>query len=348
VVKGKFTKKELGTCALYLQADIEKHSDITLADMSKIQLVNAFSNILGSKTIIKLTKKKSPKSLRNILKDFLSQKFGKEILNAVVATDEFLSNDLPNWRKKSVFKDGITIGTSSEPYIWYSQPEFFPCLGRHIVYLLDCHHLFVNARCFVVQHGISGLNVSRNAWLDVATNDRETHVGLNIAMVEDVIDKQSNALAQLTFSRAVEAEMRKLEYFHEAEFCKTIREWYMAEDEPGLDVMERHQYRIAMRNMLLGSTKLAEFPPPGLHVAGMPIVMFEGILSNIDRRIQLYSLIPGNSYNVRAPNTLDAENLFSEFRDVDPKSTGCLMADDIPIALETASYIMQTKLNPDR
>lgn len=167
-------------------------------------------------------------------------------------------------------------------------------------------------------------------------------------MVDDVVDRQSNAIAQVTFSEPVEHEMRKHGWEREANFCKTIRNWYRAEDEPGLDVMTRHNYRIKMRELLLGLVNLASFPPPGSHILGMPIIMFEGILTNIDRRIQLYQLIPSNSYNVRAPNTLDAENLFSEFKDIDPKSCGALMADDIPLAMESACYVMQMRLNPNR
>ena len=103
-----------------------------------------------------------------------------------------------------------------------------------------------------------------------------------------------------------------------------------------------------MRKLLLQTVNLAEFPPAGMHVAGMPVVMFEGILTNIDRRIQLYAVTPNNTYNVQAPTSLDAENLFCHFRDLDPKLTGVLMADDIPSALETASYVMQMKLNLER
>ncbi|KAH3750485.1 hypothetical protein DPMN_185008 [Dreissena polymorpha] len=39
---------------------------------------------------------------------------------------------------------------------------------------------------------------------------------------------------------------------------------------------------------------------------------------------------------------------FGEFQDLDPKSTGVLMAGDIQHAIETASYLIQTRLNPDR
>lgn len=56
------------------------------------------------------------------------------------------------------------------------------------------------------------------------------------------------------------------------------------------------------------------------HISGIPYVMFEGILTNIDRRYQLHALVPANAYNVRAPNILAVENLFRGFHDPDPKS----------------------------
>lgn len=215
------------------------------------------------------------------------------------------------------------------------------------MYLLDCHHLLVNARSFVCQNGIRGLDVSKDAWLSVAESSDSINTGLNRAMVVDLIDRQSNAIAQIVFGELVEKKMTELGFSNEARFCKVMREWYKAEDEPGLTVACRHSFRMNMRNMLLGAACLADFPPPGSHVAGMPIVMFEGILTNIDR-YQLNAIVPGNSYNVRAPNSLAVENLFSGFQDLDPKSTGVLLADDIPHALETASYLIQTRLNPER
>jgi hypothetical protein len=46
----------------------------------------------------------------------------------------------------------------------------------------------------------------------------------------------------------------------------------------------------------------------------------------IDRRIQLFSFVRNQAYNVRALNfgSLEAENLFDEFQDLDPKGVGVL------------------------
>ena len=69
------------------------------------------------------------------------------------------------------------------------------------------------------------------------TNVARTTGVINHALVEDLVDKQSNAFARKTFSDEVEEEMRKLGYHSEANFCHLIREWYEAED--GLSVFER-------------------------------------------------------------------------------------------------------------
>ena len=68
-------------------------------------------------------------------------------------------------------------------------------------------------------------------------------------------------------------------------------------EKAGLSPEIRQNYRMNMRNLMLGSDHLANFPPTGSFVAGMPVVMFEGIFTDIDRRCQLHALVPGNSYN---------------------------------------------------
>ena len=82
----------------------------------------------------------------------------------------------------------------------------------------------------------------------------------------------------------------------------------MCEDEPGISAEERFKIRLRMRLRLLDTCmcNFAEFPPPGAHINGMSTVMFEGYLTNIDRRIQLHSLVQGNAYNVRSPTSLDS------------------------------------------
>jgi len=341
-----FAKNELVTCATYFKGAVENVAKQQVEELTKLDLANAFSLLFGQST--QLARTRSPPKLRQLLKDLLSKRFNKEVLNAITATRMFLETSLPAWRQQSVFKDGIYLGDTDIPYVWYSQPEYFENVEHCIVYLLDCHHLLVNARAFICQHGISGLNVKKDAWISVAESESAKETGLNRAMVVDLVDRQSNAIAQIVFSEKVEKKMIELGWISEAHICKCLREWYKAEDESGLDVLTRYQYRMNMRQTLLEKVHFADFPPPGSHVLGMPIVMFEGILTNIDRRYQLHALVHGNAYNVRAPNTLAVENLFGCFQDLDPKSTGVLLADDIPHAIETASYLIQSRLDPNR
>jgi hypothetical protein len=55
-------------------------------------------------------------------------------------------------------------------------------------------------------------------------------------------------------------------------------------------------------------------------------------MTNIDRRIQLFSFVRNQAYNVRALGSLEAENLFGEFQDLVPKG-------------EKTKQIFQRKLN---
>ena len=167
-------------------------------------------------------------------------------------------------------------------------------------------------------------------------------------MVVDLIDKPSNIVAQITFSLKVEEEMRAKGWLQEADFTKTFRECYEAEDAAGLPAVERQERRMAMREMLLDNFNFNVFPPPGSHIRGIPMVMFEGILTNIDHRIQLYEIATQKTFNVRSIRILDSENFFGEFIRIDPKGTGVLMPVDIPHALQTASYILNARMDVSR
>ena len=230
-------------------------------------------------------------------------------------------------------------------YRFYSKPEFNERLQRPVLYILDAHHLFVNSRALVCGRGIDARGITKQAWLDVA---KSKQTPLSVPMVMDLIDKQSNALAQTTYSLEVEQLMISLGYPQEATFCRYMRRWYEAEDEPSIPASERLQRRLDLRKFLLEGVNFFKFPPYGSHVRGVPLVMFEGLLTNIDRRIQLHALVPGSSYNVRAPTSLDSENFFSEFQAMDPKGTGVLFADEIPKAMENASFLLNSRVNPDR
>ena len=86
---------------------------------------------------------------------------------------------------------------------------------------------------------------------------------------------------------------------HEAQFTRVFRRWYEAEEEAGIPASDRHNRHIEMRSLLLSMLNLGTFPPPGRHVKGMSVTMFEGLMTNTDRRIQLHSYVANGACNVR-------------------------------------------------
>ena len=105
-----------------------------------------------------------------------------------------------------------------------------------------------------------------------------------------------------------------------------------------------------MREKLLSQFKFGVFPPPNAYVNGLPMTQFEGILCNIDRRLQLelYALVTWGTYNQRYIGSLHSETMFSNFQDIEPKGSGVLRPDDIPAALGAAACIYRHKLSDNR
>ena len=70
--------------------------------------------------------------------------------------------------------------------------------------------------------------IKKSAWLKVAKDSKNNGTKLNLSMVEDLIDRQSNAFARRTFPEEVEQQMRINGDVEEAEFCRLIRNWHVA------------------------------------------------------------------------------------------------------------------------
>ena len=81
---------------------------------------------------------------------------------------------------------------------------------------------------------------------------------------------------------------------------------------------------------------------------GIPVVMFEGLMTNIERRIQLFPFVKKDSFNVRALGSLEAENFFSGFQDLDPKGSGVLRPNDVSAAISTACELTEDRFGPNR
>ena len=315
------------------------------SNTAKYEITNKLSQLFGDGSTVNITRKKSAKSLKSLAKDVLARKFTKMATNVIVATNVYL-REVDNFYTDSCpFEKDVQIDYLGEcqPYRFYSKPEFVPEINDYVFYMLDAHHLFVNARSTICSKGISGLGVHKEAWHEIATSDNDC--GLSPPIVMHLMDRQSNAYAKKVFGEDVEKELHKNGRHREADFTRVFRRWYEAEDDAGISVSERHNRRIALRSMLLGMWNLSFFPPPGNHVAGMPTTMYEGLLTNIDRRVQLSSFAASGKYNVRTLGSLDSENFFGTFQDIDPRGQGVLLPDDVPAAIDTPCYIIRQKMD---
>ena len=76
--------------------------------------------------------------------------------------------------------------------------------------------------------------------------------------------------------------------------------------------------------------------------------MFEGLMTNIERRIQLFPFVKKGTYKVRALGSLEAENFFGGFQDLDTKGSGVMRPDDLSAAISTACELTEARFDPNR
>lgn len=164
----------------------------------------------------------------------------------------------------------------------------------------------------------------------------------------DLIDKQNVEFAKTTFSIKVVDALQNIGAVREANFCQLMHDWYIAEDEPGISVETRCRSRLALRDWLLEGVNFSSFPPYGAYVKDIPLVLFEGLLTNIERKLQLFPFTKKGCYNVRAVGSMDIENFFGTFQDIDPRGAGVLRPSDIPTAVSVAIELMEAKMDPER
>ena len=157
----------------------------------------------------------------------------------------------------------IIHGMSGFSDTWYSVREFSLKRKRLEHKVWDGTHLVTNMRRVVCTEGTDLL--SKNAWL--AASQYRT-VKLKYAMVTDLPDKQDKGFAITTFSE-VEDAMIKENYHKEAKFCRLLRNWWEAEDEPGIPAMERLKSRLELRQYVLANVDSGDFLPFTDYVKGM-------------------------------------------------------------------------------
>ena len=341
-IKKAFNKKEITTCLRSVAGKLKAQNIAFGLSWPKYKVAELFSKIANEEhvdsAIQPARRKCSVKSLKLLSRKVVSS-LSKSVLNAVYAEHIFPSR-LQSWRSVNPFVNGIAI--SGYTINWYCSPEQIPERFQHLFALLDPHHLFTNCRVKCCNSGIPERGINKDAWLKVA---KEGNAGLNRALVEDLVDRQSDSFARATFSESVEKVMSEKGFANEANFCKLIRNWYESEDEPGISADNRCKARLELRDWLLKGVQFNRFPPPGMHIKGVPVVMFEGLLTNIERRMQQFSFVKKGTYNVRSLGSLEAENMFGEFQDLDPKVTGVVRPDDIPCAIGTACELLSYRMD---
>ena len=175
-----------------------------------------------------------------------------------------------------------------------------------------------------------------------------TNTVLNMAMTIDLIDKQNVEFAKATFSSKVVKALKNVGAKNEANFCSLVFNWYIADDEPGIPVDTCIRFRLALRDWLLDGVDISKFPPDGSYIKDLPIVLYEGLLTNIERKIQLFQFAKRGCYNVRAVGRLNIENFFGTFQELDPRGSGDLTLQDIPSTISVAIELLDAKFNPDR
>ena len=336
----KFNVKELD--AIYHSLSIETNLTDGWSSLLKASKVNLLSRLVGDGSSIDSHYKSVP-SLKTACVQSLRRRSRfneKDVLNAAYSTLIF-KKEQQTWASRSPYAEGHVIKGLDEYVQWFSYPAFHETRNRLEPKCLDREHLLVNARVKVCKDGMMGLN--KQAWHDVAKHDSNI---ISPCVAINLIDRQCAENAKRTFSSEVEACMRSLGYQREAHFCELIRNWYLAEDAPGISAMKRTQDRFKYRKYLLDGVDFGQFPAYGGFIKGMPKVMFEGFLQSIDCHIQLYPLCINGTYNQRSVSSLVNETFFGELQELEPTRLGCPKAVNVPRMMSSVTEMMHHRHNP--
>lgn len=244
------------------------------------------------------SKLKKVKSLWDICANVVN-KFAKSTLNVIVAHHTMISEH-EKWKSES----HVSFNISNFPNLnWCYVPELHPESKQLLLSFLDPHHLNIRLRIALIRDKLTF--VSYSAWKKVSEVPGSP---LPIPIVNGA-DPQSENFARVMFSVEVQNCLSVLGFLKESRFCHLVRDFMLANDEPGIPAINLHQMRLALRNFLLEFVDIYSFPTSGDNICGMPFQLFEAIISLSDAFLQLHSLTPSNAYNVRSISTNDNETL---------------------------------------
>lgn len=287
-------------------------------------------------------RKKNPPRLSSLCEQIIkSQKMPKSILNVVYATYIY-DIEYQAWVSKlpQVPLPRLKEG-NRDPLVqfWYSFPE--QICDQFIGKGTNCSHNLTHLRVRSCTTCIA--EVSNKAWISAAKSNETC---LNSALAEDLIDKQSVPNARTNFCEEVEDWMAANGYKDASELTNLIRCWYDACDSPGISAEVRVESLLRMRNFLLRGVDFGKFPPPSRYINKIPVVSFEGILIDIDTKIQLHSLT--GPYNIKSVGSLAAETTVGILQQLNPNSSVSIKARDVPALVSSVVELMTCRLNNER
>ena len=337
-----FTRPELLCCLRAIAGKLKSNGIKCKLSSSKTELVNLFSQVLGDNSEIQARKRKlsSPKGLRVLCTECIKDNYSKDCLNIIMSEYEWKNSELRNW----TYRNNASGYSLSENFMrcidWFSVPSINE--DRVRFHFTDPSHILTCLRTKLCTTGIKGLDIK--AW-EAAALSEDTN--LNISLVVECVDKQSVAFAKSVFARDVQEVMKRSGYAKEAYFCKLIHEWFEAEVAAGISADDRVQRRLDLRDWLLEGVDFGMFPPQSSYIRGIPVITYEALLIHLERKIQMYAFTP-KGYNVRAVGTLEVEQFFGTFRDIDPSGIGTPRPDDIPRMMTRAADITNCRMDPER
>jgi hypothetical protein len=101
-----------------------------------------------------------------------------------------------------------------------------------------------------------------------------------------------------------------------------------------------------MRKSLLDGVNFTKFPPYGKYIEGIPAVTFEGMMLDIDTKIQLHLMT--DTYNIRGVGSLAAETTIGILQAMYPTIQVSIKARDVPSLISSVIEVMTCKCNPNR
>ena len=304
------------------------HTNLMKQLPNKLAKVNFLARLLRVRPLTPvLPKPKRMETLRNLSMDMVKKFIPVNAFRAAVAT-VFMQTQRDRWLQSASIPSSTNLPVAPFQFQYFSFPEYDLHTNCIQPKLIDPTHVLTNLRLHCTTKSV--FNCDPKAFLRVCDTDKDV---LNRAVITQVLDKQSCAIAQEVFSERVQEVMERNGDLAEAELVMHVRRWFDACNKRGVDLHTRLKDLIAMANYCGRFWKWDQFPAPGTHVCGLPYITYQCILQGISTRLQLYHIAINKTYSQRVMSTLTCESLFSDVTKLARQTNG------IPLATEIATHI---------